>query len=600
MNALGISGITDAQRLRSSGDPGPIIVHRDPSLLDLPPANMEADIGRRRGKHPKRPYLVDAGPLGHVEGLTVLSTTASSRGEPLCHYLGGLPYALPPVGPYRFRQPRHLPDGYRYGTKANPGRFTGSTATCPQPWPSSKRSLWSEDCLQLNIYLPAAKRPPASGWPVLFYIHGGYLQWGDPNMSPSALAPLMSETDFEAIIVAPAYRLNAFGFLVSRDLQEEAARNGETSGNMGFWDQRLALEWTAQNIEFFNGDAHNITVGGYSAGAHSTFQQLAHELYFVPETEAIIKRVIMWSNSPGVQPKTIVDLQKQADEFMIALGIPLDLSPKEKLRRLRATRAEDCVLVQDTMSLSEFRALTDNRFVSCDLIASINSGEFGQRMKSRGIRLMNGECRDEHFNYQSWRTPSDSYDACHVRLCADYPADVVTTLMNHYCGPNHSLPSGITDWPDLFGRIYANMQVHCLERGFVHRLCAGGLVPGTDILRYRFDWRAQCVDNILPPEWLVTHATDLAIWFWGGTYGTLTEQEKLTCRPFNRALAAFLKGEKVCWKGITSMQQMKRLRSDGGIDVCTDDKWQDALHIWDKVNRTAHADILLTPLRSRL
>ena len=222
----------------------------------------------------QNPFLFDAGPLGHIEGLTISKELGSN---PLLQYFGGLPYALPPVGPYRFRKTRSLPEYYRYGTKANPGRFTGSTAYCPQPptyYGTPDVSLWDEDCLQLNIHVPAGPSPSKAGWPVFFYIHGGFLQWGDPNTPPKGLTPLLSETAFKAIIVMPAYRLNVFGFLASRELQAEAARYGETSGNMGFWDQRLALEWTSKNIGCFGGDAGNITVAGYSAGSHSTFQQL--------------------------------------------------------------------------------------------------------------------------------------------------------------------------------------------------------------------------------------------------------------------------------------------------------------------------------------
>jgi carboxylesterase type B len=104
---------------------------------------------------------------------------------------------------------------------------------------------------------------------------------------------------FQAIVVAPAYRLNAFGFLSGKELELEAQEKGEPVGNQGFWDQRLALEWVAEHIPAFGGNLNNVTVGGYSAGSHSTFQQLAHELYFVPDHKAIIKRAIMWSNSPG-------------------------------------------------------------------------------------------------------------------------------------------------------------------------------------------------------------------------------------------------------------------------------------------------------------
>jgi hypothetical protein len=72
-------------------------------------------------------YRFDAGALGHIEGLTV-----TSKGKPALRYFGGLPYALPPLGPFRFRAPRTIPPCYRYGTKANPGRFTGGTSICPQ------------------------------------------------------------------------------------------------------------------------------------------------------------------------------------------------------------------------------------------------------------------------------------------------------------------------------------------------------------------------------------------------------------------------------------------------------------------------------------
>lgn len=211
------------------------------------------------------PYPISVGSLGHIEGLTV--SDSSNSQAPLCHYFGGLPYALPPTGPYRFRRPRSLPSQFKYGTKANPSRFTGGTGVCPQPGFRSPpdKSLWDEDCLQLNIWKPAGKAP-AGGWPVYFYIHGGFLQWGNANTAVTAYTPLLSETDFKCMIVMPAYRLNLFGFITSKELEVEANKNGESVGNMGFWDQRMALEWTAKYITPFGGNAKNITVGGYSAG----------------------------------------------------------------------------------------------------------------------------------------------------------------------------------------------------------------------------------------------------------------------------------------------------------------------------------------------
>lgn len=529
-------------------------------------------------------HTVDAGPLGWLEGVTLSSPSGTAL-----HYFGGIPYALPPVGPYRFRQARRLPEHFRYGTRASPGRFSHKAAVCPQPQPDD--SAWDENCLQLNIYIPPGT-PPREGWPVFFYIHGGFLQWGTANMEPSAVAPLLSETAFEAIMVMPAYRLNALGFLASRELQAEARSFGEPIGNQGFWDQRMALEWTAQNICYFGGNGDNITVGGYSAGSHSTFHQLAHELYFVPEEKAIIKRAIMWSNSPGVQPKDLNETQKQFDELLEVLEIPASLSASEKLERLRAVPSHQLISVQDRLKISEFRALSDGDFISKNITAHINSGDFAKRMKARGIQLMNGECRDEHNAYQSWRTPSASYGDVYTRLCADYPERVVQNLMQVSCGGKRSLPPGSQDWQDAFGRLYANMQVHCLERGFHRALVKGGLEPGTDLLRYRFNWQTKKSEAGNPPGWGVTHATDMTIWFWGLEYGGgLTDEEKTVLRPWNQAFADFVKGDKVKW-GTTKVKEMLRLREDGETDIWVDDRWEEGINVWDAVNGQAGSGLL--------
>lgn len=448
--------------------------------------------------------------------------------------------------------------------------------------------MWDENCLQLNIYIPSGSAPK-EGWPVYVYIHGGFLQWGSPNMPPEALAPLFGETSFNAIMVAPAYRVNALGFLASRELQAEATLLGEPTGNQGFWDQRLALEWTSNNIAAFGGDRDNITIGGYSAGSHSTFQQLAHELYFVPDHKAVIKRAIMWSNSPGVQPKTLPEHQKQFDELLTTLDIPLTLSASEKLERLRRVNSHDLISAQGKLKLHEFRALSDGHFISKDMIASINNADFARRMKARGIKLMNGECRDEHHLYQAWRSPSASYEAVFTRLCADYPEHVVRQLMAKRCGPERRLPAGSKDWPDAFGRLYADMQVHGLERGFHRALVNGGLEPGKDLLRYRFDWRTKGTEVIYPLAWGVTHATDMSIWFWG-LDGGLLEEEKQILRPWNQAFSAFVKGDSLDW-GTRDVREMRRLRADGVTDIWTDDRWND-VEVWDAVNGHAGSGIL--------
>lgn len=119
----------------------------------------------------KVPYKLDLSLLGVIEGVSFINTqptipnpswhySKNPRQQTLAHYFGGIPYALPPLGEYRFKKPRPLPACYRYGTHANPGRFAGGTGICPQAGRDAEE--WEEDCLQLNIWMPAGE-PPNGG-----------------------------------------------------------------------------------------------------------------------------------------------------------------------------------------------------------------------------------------------------------------------------------------------------------------------------------------------------------------------------------------------------------------------------------------------------
>jgi carboxylesterase type B len=529
-------------------------------------------------------YQFHAGSLGYLEGLTI-----SSQSSPALHYFGGLPYALSPTGSHRFRPTRKLPTNYIYGTEASPGRFIGGSKACPQPpsrVPPAPESI-DEDCLQLNLWIPAGQAPE-KGWPILFYLHGGFLQVGTSNWKPSLLVPLLGESAFRAIVVLPTYRLNVFGFLTGKALAAEVDSAGIASiGNMGFWDQRTALEWVHKNIGHFNGDPCNITVGGYSAGAYSTFHQLAHELYQVPAEQRIITRVIMLSNGPGVRPKMLEEHQAQFDELVERLGIPSDIDDAKKLALLRKCSSQRLVDAQQKMNISEFKPVADGVFYLQDLFAKINSGDFASRMRDRNISILSGECRDEHTIYRNWRTPEDSIQSLRSRFCAEYPESVVDKVLHRYRGRGKELPSYCENWQDLFGRIYADLQVHLLQRGFYNALFNGGLEPGKDVLRYSLHRRVECVETILPKELGVTHTSDLPIWLWGSDFpGGLTDQEKEWLKGWNENLAAFVNGGKVDW-GPTKRNEARRWREDGQTDVWEDTRWEEGLEFWSVVHDTS-------------
>ncbi|KAF7679772.1 alpha beta-hydrolase [Alternaria burnsii] len=518
---------------------------------------------------PSKPYHRDLQFRGFVEGLTYIDSDSQAQ----CHYFGGVPYALPPVGPFRFHKPRSLPPCYRYGTKANPGRYTGACGLCPQPGSSTEvlnEPAWDEDCLQTNIWIPAGQSP-AEGWPVLFWIHGGFLQWGSPNGLD--LRALFSESPTQCVVVSPAYRLNVFGFLASQDLVDSCPDFGV---NLGFWDQRMALQWTYENISYFGGNASNITIGGYSAGSHSVFHQLSYDLG-LPDEKTVVKRALMLSNGPGMQPKSLTEAQDQFDELLKALNIESDASPAEKLARLRAISPRQIVEASNKIKHHQFRAVTDGSFVRHGLLEELSNGVYAKRMKRRNVKLIIGECSDEHFVYGLWRPPKPGYENMLHRLEADYPREACKVLMSHYF-PNRKLPSKYTSWQAVFGHIYADVQIHALRRGMVNALVKHG--AGDLIHRYRIEWRAQCVDKELPEHFGASHGSDMAIWFWGNGNDLSEGEKNIALKTFHEPLSRFLKGEKMEW-GTQHAMQLRTLKSDGNIVIEEDTRLDEGLKLWN-------------------
>ncbi|KAF1990236.1 alpha/beta-hydrolase [Aulographum hederae CBS 113979] len=508
------------------------------------------------------PLPLPLGPLGSIRGISIPSAFTK---KPLCHYFGGVPYALPPTGEQRFRRPRPLPGGFVYGTEEAPGVYEGQTNVCPQPDSGAdvdadaagEGRRESEDCLQVNVWVPAGEVCEGGitlinsflGWPVYFWI---------PSSSKAA------------------YRLNLLGFLASSELLSDSSDG--SVGNLGFWDQRLALEWTAKKASYFGGNAGDLTVGGYSAGSHSAFHQLAYDL-FLPDKQSLIKRCVMHSKSAGVQPHTLSERQAQFDELLSALSIPLSLSPSSKLSKLRSLSPKALVHASQKMTLHQFRATSGGAFIRRDLFALIQNGDFAAEMRRRNITLLTGECRDEHSLYGIWYPPLLSYLSLQTRLLADYPPSVCLAILSFY-SPTQQLPRGCKDWRDAFGRIYADVQIHATERGFLSRLASVQDL----VYRYRVCWRAECIDGVFPPEWGVTHSSDMPIWFWAGGEGDyLREGERrFVRRAFVDAHAVFLGGGDVrgVW-GTQGMREVRRLRGDGEVDVWRDGLWDKGVELWE-------------------
>ena len=179
----------------------------------------------------------------------------------------GIPYAAPPVGELRWKEPQPVvpwegvlvADSFGHPAVQNPHTPGGYT---PEFFFDGDPEF-SEDCLYLNIWTPAAGKT-GKKLPVTLWIHGGgYVAgWGsEPEMDGEEWAR------HGGVLVTFNYRLGIFGFLTHPALSAESPHG--VSGNYGMLDQIAALKWVKANIAQFGGDPDKVTIMGQSAGAMS-------------------------------------------------------------------------------------------------------------------------------------------------------------------------------------------------------------------------------------------------------------------------------------------------------------------------------------------
>jgi carboxylesterase type B len=253
------------------------------------------------------PTVIAPAPSATVVGKSLLSVES----------FNGIPFAQPPVGQLRLKPPQPLTSPI--------GKIdaSGIPKACPQFFfsvddgsiPSDALGTIlntplfqtvtnaGEDCLTINVQRPEGTAKDAK-LPVLFWIFGGGFELGSTQMyDGTSIVRESVDQGKPVVFVAVNYRVGGFGFMPGKEILADG------SSNLGLLDQRLGLQWVADNIAAFGGDPDKVTIWGESAGAISVFDQMA--LYDGDNTykgKPLFRGGIM--NSGSVVPAEPVDCPK--------------------------------------------------------------------------------------------------------------------------------------------------------------------------------------------------------------------------------------------------------------------------------------------------
>ena len=275
----------------------------------------------------------DPNPVLTIEGGKVQGVQTST--ESVIVYKG-IPYAAPPVGSLRWREPRPVQpwEGVKIADSFGPAAVQNDQV----PGSFYHKEFFaagdperSEDCLYLNIWTPATGNPNKK-LPVAMWIHGGGYSQGFGH-----------EIEFDGeqwaergvILVTINYRLGIYGFLAHPLLSAESPHH--VSGNYGIFDQLAAIQWIKRNIAQFGGDPDNLMIFGQSAGAGSVQALVAS-----PLSAGLIQKAIIQSGG-GLRGLGLVNTLENAEEsgqtFFDGAGLTT-------LEQMRAATIEDIRTMQ--------------------------------------------------------------------------------------------------------------------------------------------------------------------------------------------------------------------------------------------------------------
>lgn len=466
-------------------------------------ARHDNDCGKcnGKGKFQMPTAVLDS---GKIVGTT---TTLPSATAHVNKFLG-VPYAAPPV---RFSKPQRAQKwkGTKNTTDFGPAciqQFSGTGAVA-----QFTRSIFndpppqeSEDCLFLNVFAPTGD-PPKGGFAVMFWMYGGGLAFG--NAGQPAYDGSFFASFEDVIIVTVNYRTNVFGFPAAPELQL-----GER--NLGFFDQRFALDWVQRNIKAFNGDPKKVTIFGESAGAVSV--------------DALLTS---YAENPPFRAGILQSGQQSFGRARTgnATGNWLTLAQKvncsSAASSLECVRAVDPLVVKDVIEKNSlaFGPVADNITIVSD------PRDRRAARKIANVPIMSGSNAQEGRVYNVGNNNLTAY----VTTTFQVPALINSVLAAYPRGQN-----GLNTDYDIISAIYTDLVFTCPGG----KLANASQAAGYDTWRYFYAGSFPNLNAIerIGIDLQAFHSAEIPMVF--GTYGNATSSDNGGATAQQEALSRYMRG----------------------------------------------------------
>ncbi|MCR5455789.1 MAG: carboxylesterase family protein [Bacteroidales bacterium] len=284
--------------------------------------------------------------------VTVENGTFVGRCEDGIKSFKGIPYAKPPVGNLRWRDPQPVDSSKEIREAVYYGKSAIQSLADNIPASHYKRG---EDCLTANVW---TADDTTKQRPVMVWIHGGSYGWGGTS-DPIYDGHRFVKDHPEVVLVTINYRLGLMGFI---DLtQMEGGESYTSSGCLGLLDQIEALKWVQRNIHHFGGDPSNVTVFGESAGGGSI-----SFLTIMPQAQGLFKRAIIESGS--------VALSSTKEDYAMFIDKVREVTGVKTLDELKQWSEEDLIRANEEINDFNCFPLRDGKYIPTNPIGAYAQG----------------------------------------------------------------------------------------------------------------------------------------------------------------------------------------------------------------------------------